>query len=406
MGSIGAGGAGRTRLPTRKSSITGSISIGTKVSPTQLQMPVTIPGTANSSLFYNNQGVLVTPSRNMRSLCGLRNEKDFLFDVRVLLPGTSQYVHLSVHRSMSLTTLRAMIQREFGILFEEQKIRHNGEILEGDHELTNYDIMENSVLQVTIQKRYRRIGDIFNKIKIVKFNSKHPDDYEVLSVVAALPPLPVVFRRLAIAIAYLSILDTMQYQKTSRRIWKQKVTYWDDTNDAMALFKRNKTAGVVEEASYVLNNFNRDRVAYLLNLATTLSINEKLKINCESRTSSDVRAIKKWLSSIKYFADANIPDNVVHEVAKCSVYTSVKAGDFIFRQGDVGDFFYIVISGCISISAYGNGLFTTMTPGSCFGEISLFEPNGLRTANANVNFITPIAELAVVPGVCNVACLF
>lgn len=58
----------------------------------------------------------------------------------------------------------------------------------------------------------------------------------------------------------------------------------------------------------------------------------------------------------------------------------------------------MLITGCVSLAAYSTGFFRTLTPGSCFGEISLIEPQGLRTASACVTFATTSAELAVVPG--------
>ncbi|DAZ94965.1 TPA: hypothetical protein N0F65_000060, partial [Lagenidium giganteum] len=322
---------------------------------------------------------------------------DLRFDVFFHMPHQAELSRLRVHRSISLVTLQAMIQREFNVAFEEQRLYYHGDLLEGDEELTFYDIHDQSVINVHVKKRYRRIGDIFSKIKIVRFSKSHADDFEVIDVVASLPPLKVVFRRLAVAIAYLMSLDHMQAQRTGRLVWRQRVNFWDEplTNTFTRVVPARGNRGAIADHRHL---FCPERVSYLMSLAQTVSLRQRLELPPECRSSADLRHIKRWLGSIKYFADANIPDSVIQEIARFSTFASFRSGDYIFREGDVGDFFYIVISGCVSLSAYGNGLFATMTPGMCFGEISLFQTQGRRTATANVNFASQEAELAVVSG--------
>lgn len=357
-----------------------------------------------------------------RSLSGIRMDKDFRFNVFFQVYGREQdKPHcLHVHRSMSLVVLRAMLQRETGILFEEQHLDYRGEVLEGDEELPYYEIHDKSLVQVRIHKTYRRIGDIFTTIQTVRFPSKsYPDDFQVVDVVASLPPLRVVFRRLLIAIGYISALDQMQARKTSRRVWRQRVQFWETLTSASTQAPSKSDAPIVARygirrrpartsvidrpyadttKSFVRLGCNPERVDYLISLADKYGISQRLQVPLDARTLADLRTIKKWLASLKYFAEANLPESVLSEIARTSTYTCFKSGQDIFRQGDVGDFFYIVISGCVSLSAFGNGWFATMTPGMCFGEISLFTAQGKRTATANVNFAAPIAELAVLSG--------
>ncbi|GAB9471575.1 hypothetical protein Gpo141_00008781 [Globisporangium polare] len=352
------------------------------------------------------------------------------------IPTLPELQRLRVHRSLSLIALQAMLQREFEVSFEDQRLYFHGDLLEGDEELAFYELHDRCVIDVRIRKRYRSIGDIFTKIKVVRFPSKamHPEDFELVEVVAALPPLRIVFRRLGIAIAYITMLDRMQSKKSGHRVWRQHVNFWDEpaapldttpfTKDGNPKDKQNaastltvllavsaqlpatstppvkqQTAGDSEAgASFVLRKCSPERVSLLMSMAHAHAIQERLQIPPESRTGADVRHIRKWLCSVKFFASANIPDPAFHEIAKNCVYERYRSGDYIFRQGDVGDFFYILISGCISLAAYGNGFFATMTPGMCFGEISLFEAKGVRTASANVNFAAPFAELAVLSG--------
>lgn len=366
-----------------------------------------------------------------------------------------------------------MLQREFAVPFEDQHLYFHGDLLEGDEDLPFYELQDQSVINLRIRKRYRSIGDVFTKIRVVRFTTEAaapaatpgavaaapktlhlpPEDYELVEVVAALPPLRIVFRRLGIVIAYITMLDRMQLKRTHRRVWRQHVNYWDEpvpALDAASLsaagnrrFSSQRvdssalspslaasvqvpaatvTTGLPltsspptaaastqssrdspqarsdDTASFIMRKCSPERVSNLMSIAHAHGIHERLRIAPDARTATDVRHIRKWLCSIKYFASANIPDLAFHEIARNCVYERHRSGDFIFRQGDVGDYFYILISGCISLAAYGNGYFATMTPGMCFGEISLFEAKGVRTASANVNFGAPGAELAVLSG--------
>ena len=57
-----------------------------------------------------------------------------------------------------------------------------------------------------------------------------------------------------------------------------------------------------------------------------------------------------------------------------------RAGEAIFRVGDVGDNMYVVVEGKVSIAANGKEL-ELLGPGGVFGEIALID-NGPRSADA------------------------
>ncbi|KAJ0397520.1 hypothetical protein P43SY_005646 [Pythium insidiosum] len=364
-------------------------------------------------------------TRLRRSFSGGRsNDLELRYEVFFHLPTHTELQRLRVHRSLTLIGLQAMIQREFEIPFEDQRLYCHGDLLEGDEDLAYYDIHDQSVINVRVRKRFRAIGDIFSKIKTISFVSNRAsahsntgtngivEDFEIVEVVAPLPPTRIIFRRLVTAISYLQRLDLLQFHKTQRRVWKIHVTYWEEQSSS-GLDSRRSThfapgprrlshaalaALARQAAGFVQTQCGPEKVANVVSLAQQHDLQQRLQIPIESRSPSDVRHIKRWLANLKYFASANIPDPVIHEIARACGYVRFAAGDFIFRQGDIGDNFYIVISGCVSLASYGNGFFATMTPGRCFGEISLFEGQGLRTASANVNFSAPYAELAILSG--------
>ena len=60
--------------------------------------------------------------------------------------------------------------------------------------------------------------------------------------------------------------------------------------------------------------------------------------------------------------------------------------DHVFREGDPGSHLYLVASGQVKIGRVGAGgseiVFALLGPGEVFGELSLFEPDGERSADA------------------------
>ncbi|KAE8998078.1 hypothetical protein PR003_g19442 [Phytophthora rubi] len=346
--------------------------------------------------------------------------RDIRFEVYFHLPGRSELERVSVHRSQSLVCMQAQLQRQFAIPFEQQRLLFHGEQLEGDDELGDYGLQDKSVVVMRVSPRYRSIGDVFSTIRTIRFPSatSRLEDFQIVEVPAGLPPLRVVFQRIVHAITYLTTLDRMQAQRTHRRVWRQHVTFWDEPPPAPSAPPRTRLSysyrsrprrSIMQEqvvlpsddkrpASYVLQTSSTEHVESILALATTHSVQQRLQRSPPNRSSADIRHLKKWFASLKYFADARLPDSIFQELARTSTYLRVSSGEFVFRQGDAGDSFYVLITGCVSLAAYSTGFFRTLTPGACFGEISLIEPQGLRTASACVTFATAWAELAVVPG--------
>lgn len=346
----------------------------------------------------------------------IRVPRDIRFEVFFHLPGHSELERLLVHRSQSLVCMQAALQRQFGIPFEQQRLYLHGEQLEGDDELGDYGLQERSVIVMRVSPRFRRIGDVYSTIRTIRFPSptSRLEEFQIVEVPAGLPPLRVVFQRIVNAITYLTMLDRMQAQRTHRRVWRQHVTFWDEPTapeppDRYSSRKRSprrhhspqgpqQAAEQTKVYSFVLQTSSTEHVASIMALASAHAVQQRLQRPPPNRTTADIRHLKKWLVSLKYFADARLPDSVFQELARTSTYLRVKSGEFVFRQGENGDSFYVLVTGCVSLAAYSTGFFRTLTPGSCFGEISLIEPLGLRTASACVTFATPSAELAVVSG--------
>jgi CRP/FNR family transcriptional regulator, cyclic AMP receptor protein len=67
----------------------------------------------------------------------------------------------------------------------------------------------------------------------------------------------------------------------------------------------------------------------------------------------------------------------------------MKAGDVLFRQGDLADHLYYLVDGRIEFVEFGS----SMQPGRLFGEIAFFAPDRKRTATARC--ATPCTLLSI-----------
>ena len=73
------------------------------------------------------------------------------------------------------------------------------------------------------------------------------------------------------------------------------------------------------------------------------------------------------------------------ELSRVAGRHSMRRGDVLFHEGDVGDRLYVVLTGKVKISRVApdgrENVVAVMGPGEIFGELSLFDP-GPRTATA------------------------
>ena len=65
----------------------------------------------------------------------------------------------------------------------------------------------------------------------------------------------------------------------------------------------------------------------------------------------------------------SFPDAAIWEVLEVAEFRRVSEGDILIREGQLGDFFFIVLGGRIRISRKGK-LIDVLTPGACVGELS------------------------------------
>ncbi|EQC29477.1 hypothetical protein SDRG_12725 [Saprolegnia diclina VS20] len=283
--------------------------------------------------------------------------------------------YLQVAPYLTITNVKVLLYKEHGILYEEQTLFFNSQLLEDHEDLAHLGIVEGSLLYVVLKKRYRSLGSATSTVKSVVISATNNEGFELIDIIAPLPPLRVVVYRIMFAMVYLRRLDQLQAEHTRHVIW---------TPPPRLLPVRPED--VLHGASLKKDD------------AITLgALRGVMQIEHDMRSPSATRTLKKWLAGVKYFYDCSLPDASYNDIARHIVYARYAPGDFVFREGDAGEAFYIVLSGTVGIAASGEGLFATMRRGMSFGEIGLLRGStGYRSGSALVTYECSCTELALV----------
>jgi len=96
-----------------------------------------------------------------------------------------------------------------------------------------------------------------------------------------------------------------------------------------------------------------------------------------------------------------VPPAELEALAPDATSRTFKKGNYIFRQGDVGNALYVVRRGQVKISRMGRGgeeaVFAVLMAGDSFGEIALLSGDAERTADAQAMELTECVSVAREP---------
>ncbi|EEY63416.1 uncharacterized protein PITG_15140 [Phytophthora infestans T30-4] len=105
-----------------------------------------------------------------------------------------------------------------------------------------------------------------------------------------------------------------------------------------------------------------------------------------ARSKADIDMLSEYLQTLKFFR--SLPKSFVRELCVVVDFLTLPAGACVFREGEVGDLFYIIFSGSVDVNINskdfkGNTQMTkliNLTEGSHFGELALMKGRGVRSA--------------------------
>ncbi|KAH7491220.1 cGMP-dependent protein kinase [Phytophthora ramorum] len=105
-----------------------------------------------------------------------------------------------------------------------------------------------------------------------------------------------------------------------------------------------------------------------------------------ARSKADIDMLSEYLQTLKFFR--SLPKAFVRELCTVVDFQTLLAGACVFREGEIGDLFYIIFSGSVDVNINskdfkGNMQMTklvNLTEGSHFGELALMKGRGVRSA--------------------------
>ena len=128
----------------------------------------------------------------------------------------------------------------------------------------------------------------------------------------------------------------------------------------------------------------------MIELKSLGKIKDICKTPCGQRQGSDIKCLVELTKEIKLFRELIAKQGEAYHAACCQYlfYESFEEREYIFRHGDIGNKFYIILQGVVGIEIpitdSGHRTFTeimTYTSGSSFGELAL-ESSKPRSASA------------------------
>ncbi|KAK9824274.1 hypothetical protein WJX72_009107 [[Myrmecia] bisecta] len=101
----------------------------------------------------------------------------------------------------------------------------------------------------------------------------------------------------------------------------------------------------------------------------------------EARSEDELLPVLRVLQKIEF--TAALDSSVQHELARFVRYEAHNAKSVVFKQGDVGELFYIIVSGRVAVkvnSEEGMTVARMIEAGYSFGELALLKKGGMRVA--------------------------
>lgn len=138
--------------------------------------------------------------------------------------------------------------------------------------------------------------------------------------------------------------------------------FWQDEEGASAAPTAEDIATAEEQA--------RDALAQLARRAPDAHLRAVLRKAARERTADDLETVYEELLHVR--ALAHLSSSIKRELAAVVMFEAhPRAGRTLFRQGDEGRSWYIILRGSVDVVIHGRGTVTTLREGDDFGKLAL-----------------------------------
>lgn len=116
----------------------------------------------------------------------------------------------------------------------------------------------------------------------------------------------------------------------------------------------------------------------------------------EARNEADLGVLEDILLGVKFASVLPLEKRLA--ICRHMLYECYPSNENIFKQGDTGDEFFIILSGSCTVSIMdgktGNStIVATLYSGDCFGELALMQEDGLRQATVTTREVCEFVKL-------------
>ncbi|OTF70886.1 rap guanine nucleotide exchange factor 4-like protein, partial [Euroglyphus maynei] len=145
---------------------------------------------------------------------------------------------------------------------------------------------------------------------------------------------------------------------------------FDDVNDEKSqtlvnLFQQNVPIDENRVADYLYEN-----LTFLLQLAPEATLRQILRKPLENRTEDDIDIVYEEIMNIKAFS--HLSNTVKKELSAVIAFESIeKKSTTLFKQGDRGTCWYIILRGSVNVVIASKGIVCTLHEGDDFGKLAL-----------------------------------
>uniref|UniRef100_A0A7S0V1A8 Cyclic nucleotide-binding domain-containing protein n=1 Tax=Hemiselmis tepida TaxID=464990 RepID=A0A7S0V1A8_9CRYP len=99
------------------------------------------------------------------------------------------------------------------------------------------------------------------------------------------------------------------------------------------------------------------------------------------RRPDEIEAVRKEVAKMEVFRKIQVSPAAERDICKFARLRKYQAGEAVFRQGEIGDAFYIILEGMCSVEHSVMGVINQLFASDTFGEIALLQDGAVRKAS-------------------------